>query len=232
MRSLAFLAAALLVLGDARPLLCQQPRSLSPFRREKAERLLRDQLPCLGCHELGGEGGRSAPSLTSIAARRDSGYIRAMIDDPQRFVPGTAMPTIPMAPATRELIIAYFGGSSARRATARPRVTPARADSVGSVTLYRKWCSSCHGALGKGDGPNARYLPRRPAVHADKVEMGKRSDDVLFDAVAGGGLVMGKSPRMPAFGATLTSSEIRQLVGYIRTLCACEGPGWSADDRR
>jgi hypothetical protein len=38
---------------------------------------------------------------------------------------------------------------------------------------------------------------------------------------------MGRSPRMPAFGATLTSAEIRALVRHIRTLCRCEGPSWS-----
>lgn len=231
MRPFVFIAAIpLFAQVSVQPMSCQQP--LSAFQRDKAERLLRDQLPCLGCHEVRGDGGRSAPSLTSLGARRDSAYIRAMIEDPQRFVPGTAMPTIPMAPATRELIIAYFGGSAAGRGTARPTSLQTHADSVSSVTLYRKWCASCHGTLGKGDGPNASYLPRRPAVHADKVEMGQRSDDALFDAIAGGGIVMGKSPRMPAFGQTLTSTEIRQLVRYIRTLCACNGPAWSTDDKR
>lgn len=232
MRPIVFIAAAaLFVLVCARPLLCQ--RSLSPFQRARAERLLRDQLSCLGCHELRGDGGRSAPSLTSLTARADSDYIRSMIEDPQRFMPGTAMPKVPMAPATRELIVAYFGGSAVGRAIAAPStVSTPRSESTSAITLYRKWCASCHGALGNGEGPNASYLPRRPAVHAGKVEMGKRSDDALFDAIAGGGIVMGKSARMPAFGATLTSTEIRQLVRYIRTLCACEGPAWSTDGRR
>jgi mono/diheme cytochrome c family protein len=59
--------------------------------------------------------------------------------------------------------------------------------------------------------------------------MSVRSDDALFDAIAGGGAVMGKSARMPAFGATLAPAEIRSLVAYIRTLCACRGPAWSTD---
>jgi hypothetical protein len=38
---------------------------------------------------------------------------------------------------------------------------------------------------------------------------------------------MNRSPRMPAFGATLSAAEIRALVRHIRTLCRCEGPAWS-----
>src|SRR5258705_13731655 len=82
---------------------------------------------------------------------------------------------------------------------------------------------------GNGDGPNARYLPVPPAVHASAARMSLRPDDALFDAIAGGGAIMGKSPRMPAFGATLSPPEIRSLVAYIRALCACQGPAWSRD---
>jgi mono/diheme cytochrome c family protein len=62
--------------------------------------------------------------------------------------------------------------------------------------------------------------------------MSMRSDDALFDAIGGGGAVMGKSARMPAFGATLSSAEIRALVAYIRALCACRAPAWSVDGSR
>ena len=72
----------------------------------------------------------------------------------------------------------------------------------------------------------------RPAIHNSAIQMGARPDDAIFDAIAGGGAIMGKSPRMPAFGATLGSAEIRSLVRYIRVLCACEGPTWSRDDTR
>jgi len=34
---------------------------------------------------------------------------------------------------------------------------------------------------------------------------------------------------MPAFGGALGTAEIRALVGYIRTLCQCQGPEWSRD---
>ena len=62
--------------------------------------------------------------------------------------------------------------------------------------------------------------------------MSPRSDAALFDAIAGGGAIMNRSPRMPAFGLALQPAEIQSLVRHIRGLCRCEGPAWSTDGRR
>jgi mono/diheme cytochrome c family protein len=190
-------------------------------------------LPCLGCHELDGEGGRVAPSLTTVAGRRDAAYIGAIIDDPQRVVPGAAMPKTPMAASARELITEYLArGAQQGIAPEAPQLRPSPARDGAPSSLYNRWCAACHGPSGGGDGPNAKYLPVRPAIHNSAAQMRARSDDALFDAIAGGGAIMGKSPRMPAFGATLSPPEIRSLVSYIRTLCACEGPAWSRDNAK
>jgi mono/diheme cytochrome c family protein len=61
--------------------------------------------------------------------------------------------------------------------------------------------------------------------------MERRPDDALYDAIAAGGLIMGKSNRMPPFGETLSPQQIRALVRYLRVLCTCEGPAWSRDNR-
>ncbi|HJQ21871.1 MAG TPA: cytochrome c [Gemmatimonadaceae bacterium] len=229
MRRLALLAA----LTAAVPL-AAQVQTLSPFQQAKARDALRDQLPCLGCHELDGSGGRTAPTLDGVASRRGAAWVRAMIVDPQRTRPGAAMPRVPMPDALRDLIIAYLGrdAASVDAPIQQPPAASAPAAASNGTQLYARWCASCHGARGEGDGPNAKYLPVPPARHASGEAMSKLSDDVMFDAIAGGGRVMGLSPRMPPFGATLSNAEIRSLVGYIRTLCACAGPAWSTDDRR
>ena len=224
---------ALLLLAFVGPSLGAQ-QALSEFDRYKAEAILRDQLPCLGCHELNGNGGHSAPPLTTVAQRRSPAEIRAVIEDPQTVNHTSAMPKTPMSSTTRELIIRYLGGSeapstepAALKRIARPAENVVRQPAENAVQLYQRFCSSCHGRNGSGDGPNARYLPVRPAIHNSAAAMSKRSDDALFDAISGGGIVMGKSPRMPAFGQTLTPAEIRGLVAYVRQLCSCSGPTWS-----
>jgi hypothetical protein len=43
---------------------------------------------------------------------------------------------------------------------------------------------------------------------------------------------MNRSPRMPAFGGSLTPDEIHSLVRHIRELCDCQGPTWARDGGR
>jgi mono/diheme cytochrome c family protein len=219
-------ALGLLLVATALP-----AQQLTPFQREKTKQILRTQLPCLGCHELDGEGGRSAPSLTTVGERRSAKYIRGMIEDPQATKPGSAMPRHKVAPQVGELVARLL----AEGAKGPDSPTDASIRSPGSASgsqLYEVWCASCHGVTGKGDGPNAKYLPTKPATHADGLAMSKRPDDSLYDVIAVGGVPYGRSPRMPAFGATLTPVEIRALVAQIRTLCKCEGPGWARDGKK
>lgn len=199
----------------------------TPFTREKVRVLLREQLPCLGCHEFEGQGGRVGPSLTDVHRRRDAAYIRAMVESPRRVVPSAAMPLTAMPASTREALIRVLsaGAPPGRTLIAAQAPLPA----LTPRDLYQKWCASCHGVTGKGDGTNASHLPVRPAVHASREAMSARPDDALYDVIAAGGLAMGKSARMPAFGESLSRREIRQLVAYIRQLCDCTGPAWSRD---
>ena len=202
---------------------------ISPFDRAKAEALLRDQLPCLGCHTLDGKGGKLAPELATVRSRRDPAYIARVVADPQGTVQGTLMPHTPMSRDWRTLIVRYLGGDATLLTTASPRVGSGGAPDSAGAPLYARYCTGCHGSQGRGDGPNASSLPVPPARHASKETMSIRSDDALYDTIAGGGAIMNRSPRMPAYGTTLSPAQIHALVRHIRSLCACQGPLWSTD---
>lgn len=204
---------------------------LSRFAERKAETLLREKLPCLGCHQLGNEGGRLAPDLATVRERRSAAYIAAIVADPQRVRPGTMMPRHPQPAAQEQLIVQYLA-TRPGSASGAVDATPAPREDRSSAVLYARFCAGCHGASGGGDGPNARSLPVPPAVHSSAAQMSLRSDDALFDAVSGGGAIMNRSPRMPAFGLVLAPAEIRSLVRHIRELCRCQGPAWSTDGSR
>ena len=204
---------------------------LTAFVRAKAEALLRDQLPCLGCHTLDGKGGKLAPELATVRSRRDAAYVARVVVDPQGTVPGTLMPHTPMPHQWRALIVRYLGGDATivDAAQAAPRIdTTANANWTGA-TLYARYCTGCHGQRGRGDGPNATSLPVPPARHASRDAMSARPDDALYDTISGGGAIMNRSPRMPAYGTTLSPAQIRALVRHIRSLCQCQGPAWSTD---
>ncbi len=209
---------------------------LTPFAVQKAERLLRGKLACLGCHALGGEGGTLAPALDKVRTRRSAAYIAAMIVEPQRVVPGAAMPRTEMLATERDLVIRYLGGDpTASFAEVFAMAAPSAANVAArrepnGAELYGRWCAGCHGTKGGGDGQNARNLPVSPSRHADASVTSLRSDDALFDTIHGGGAIMNRSARMPAFGGSLSTSDVRALVRYIRMLCSCEGPSWSRGD--
>jgi cytochrome c oxidase cbb3-type subunit III len=207
---------------------------LTPYDEAKIRALLRTRLPCLGCHGLDGVGGRVGPDLSSAGSRLRPDFIRRMLRDPQGAVPGSAMPRVPMSAATESLLVRLLAAQQAPVQPAAPLSLagtvlrpPAMGDAPASI--YLRFCSACHGADGRGDGYNARNLPVPPAVHASAAAMSPLTDDVLYDAISAGGYVMGRSARMPPFGATLDGGQIRGLVAFIRALCRCRGPGWSTD---
>jgi mono/diheme cytochrome c family protein len=204
------------------------PAELTPFDRAKAEALLQRRLPCLGCHKLRGDGGTLAPELSTVRDRRDADYVARIIANPQGTVAGTFMPHTPMPPSWRTLIVRYLGGNaSVVQLTAQPN--PAASADTNGAALYARYCTGCHGERGNGDGPNAKSLPVPPARHASREAMALRPDDSLYDTIAGGGAIMNRSPRMPAYGTTLDPAQIRALVRHIRSLCKCTGPAWSTD---
>jgi mono/diheme cytochrome c family protein len=225
MSSAYAIALTVFVIGPQTPFV-RHP--LSGFDRRKAEVLLEDRLPCLGCHELNGRGGQIGPRLDRLRVQPVD-YIYKMIRDPQGTAPGTIMPRVPMDSATLDLIANYLLDRASTQAPGREaRLAPAvlAADST-PAALYARRCAPCHGPRGEGDGPNARFLPVRPTAHADSALMSARTDDELFDTIFAGGYVMNRSNRMPPFGQTLTRAQIWGLVRYLRTLCRCEEPAWA-----
>ena len=84
--------------------------------------------------------------------------------------------------------------------------------------LYASYCATCHGEKGKGDGMAAKSLPAKPADHTNGAIMNQLNDKFLLEVIAKGGGAVGKSSFMPSWGGALNEKQIRDLVGFIRTL--------------
>ena len=82
--------------------------------------------------------------------------------------------------------------------------------------LFAANCQRCHGAEGKGDGPDGE-----PAHQADMdltvASRAARNPDgvVFYKAWNGRG-----SPKMPAFSEQLTKEQVWAIVAYVQTLRA------------
>jgi mono/diheme cytochrome c family protein len=82
--------------------------------------------------------------------------------------------------------------------------------------LFDRYCATCHGDGGKGDGQNASNLtppppdltaPKRPPDQGD-----------LRKVIAEGSAAMGRSPLSPPYGRSLSAQEIDYLTLYCRAL--------------
>jgi mono/diheme cytochrome c family protein len=93
--------------------------------------------------------------------------------------------------------------------------TPAHAgDPQRGEPMYQRYCSGCHGADGRGGGKN--FMPHVGAL-TRKGYTEQLEDSYLQAIVAEGGVAYGKSAYMPAFGTTLSSQDIADVIAYVRT---------------
>lgn len=101
-------------------------------------------------------------------------------------------------------------------------------DMEAAKTLYKGFCTPCHGDKGIGDGPNAEGLDPAPRDLTDNVKekyMVKRTSEELYKAISLGGREIEKSGLMPPFGKTFSEKEIWQIVAYIQTFYTPVNPG-------
>jgi mono/diheme cytochrome c family protein len=77
--------------------------------------------------------------------------------------------------------------------------------------VYTKNCFSCHGPEGKGDGPAAKDLEKRPGNLSDP-KLWAQTDGALFWKVT-----EGRKP-MPTFEKLLSEEERWSVINYVRTL--------------
>ena len=207
---------------------------LSAFGKKKAARLLAEKMSCLGCHQWGGEGGRIAPELKGTGVRLKRSYIHDVLFNTRTTVGHSVMPQVRGRPTVKTMYLiqalleqSQDEASPGEYLALTNHETLARSATDKAQQNYEKYCAACHGVKGEQDGFNAAYLPVKPARLASSKVLARRPDDTLYDVLAVGGFVLGKSHRMPPWGDTLSRTELWELVKYLRKLCNCSQPAWA-----
>jgi mono/diheme cytochrome c family protein len=81
--------------------------------------------------------------------------------------------------------------------------------------LYRRYCGGCHGEDGRGGAQT--FMPHiQNLTQKDYIEF--LPDGYLFTVIAEGGVAVGKSSMMPAWKATLSEQDIKDIIAHIRSL--------------
>jgi mono/diheme cytochrome c family protein len=96
----------------------------------------------------------------------------------------------------------------------------AAGDAQAGAKLFAQRCARCHGASGKGNGPDLAklHLDSPPDNFTDKEINAELSDYKINKIVMGGGAAVDKSPKMPAFAGKISPAQIQDLIAFIRTL--------------
>ena len=88
--------------------------------------------------------------------------------------------------------------------------TPApAADHPGAVVYRTKMCKACHGDDGSGNTPAGKTVKAHD-LRSEDVQ--KKSDAELMATVTNG------KDKMPSFKSSLSAQQIKDVVGFIRTL--------------
>jgi len=87
-------------------------------------------------------------------------------------------------------------------------VTPVLAQNPGEA-IYKQNCAVCHGPDGEANTPVAKAL-KAQSLKAPAII--KKSDAELIEFVKKG------KGNMPAFGAKLSDSQVKEVIAYVRAL--------------
>ncbi len=89
---------------------------------------------------------------------------------------------------------------------------------VGSI-LNEKHCSRCHDPESSAERvSNFNNLEVKPHAFAEGDTLNKMSDADLTAIIQHGGPALNRSALMPPYGSTLSASDVRALISYIRAV--------------
>jgi mono/diheme cytochrome c family protein len=177
---------------------------------------------CIGCHviEENGKiiGGPQSASLVEAGRRYNMDWLFRFGQNPQDFTPHSGEF---LADATEPQLRAVIGFLAVQGVKDFKYYEPWTSKEFQHASvdrgklIYKEYCSQCHGATGKGDGPAASGLEPKPAVHAN-MAFDKLPMEYLYNVVNHGGRAVGKSTSMPYWNLTIGQQGVADVIAYLK----------------
>ena len=177
---------------------------------------------CSGCHQIMDDGkklgGPQSATFFNPGKRLNKDWILRFNSMPPDFVPHSGE----FVADVSELGLHYVTGFLATEGDDDFKFYEpwksqhfSNADPNRGRTIYKEYCSQCHGTEGNGDGPAASGLEPKPAIHA-KMAMDQFPLDYLYNVVYYGGKAVGKSPYMPYWGLTIGEQGVADVIVFMQ----------------
>jgi mono/diheme cytochrome c family protein len=178
---------------------------------------------CIGCHTIqeNGQlvGGPQSTNLADSGNRYNADWLFRFGINPQDFTPHSGEFLADATEPQLRSVIGYLMTLGVKDFKFyEPWTSPefAQASIDRGAVVYKEYCSQCHGAEGKGDGPAASSLNPKPAIHAniafDQVPM-----EYLYNVINHGGRAVGKSTNMPYWGLTIGQQGVADVIAFLKT---------------
>jgi cytochrome c553 len=139
-------------------------------------------------------------AITAAAAHAQGipGAVATPSAEPEAAAPAAAAPAAPGAAAAEALSPAAVAEAQAK---------------------WQNLCSTCHGALGKGDGPAGMALQPRPRDLSNAAWQAEKTDAHIEKVILEGGHAVGLSVLMPANPDLAGKPEVvKALRAHVRSL--------------
>lgn len=177
---------------------------------------------CRGCHTINEEGkiiGAQQSAALQVSGRRyNQDWLFRFGLNPQDFTPHSGEF---LADATEPQLRAVIGYLMTQGVDNFKYYEPWTSPEFGMASvgrgkaIYKEYCSQCHGATGKGDGPAASGLDPKPAIHAN-IPFEKLPMEYLYNVINHGGPAIGKSENMPYWGLTIGQQGVADVIAYLK----------------
>ena len=184
---------------------------------------------CIGCHTIveNGQlvGGPQSANLADSGNRYNADWLFRFGINPQDYVPHSGEFLADATEPQLRSLIGYLMTLGVKDFKYyEPWTSPefAQASTQRGQVLYKEYCSQCHGAEGKGDGPAASGLNPKPAIHAN-IAFDQLPMDYLYNVIYHGGRSVGKSTNMPYWGLTIGQQGVADVIAYLKATFRTRG---------